>query len=127
MPVRSSRWTDHQVEQFIGKLLQAGVLLSAVVVLLGGVAYLVRYGSAPADYRTFRGVPAGLDSVHGVIGGALKLRSRWIIQLGLLLLIATPIARVVLSLFAFARQRDRAYVVITALVLGLLLFGLSGG
>jgi len=120
-------WTDHQVEQFIGRLLRAGVMLSAVVVLLGGTVYLVRYGAAPADYGTFRGVPEGLDSVRGVIGGALELRSRWIVQLGLLLLIATPIARVGLSLAAFARQRDRTYVTITALVLGLLLFSLFGG
>ena len=45
---------------------------------------------------------------------------------GLLLLIATPIARVALSLIAFARQRDRMYVCITTLVLGLLLFSLFG-
>jgi uncharacterized membrane protein len=72
-------------------------------------------------------VPDGLDSVHGVVGGALELRSRWVVQLGLLLLIATPIARVGLSLAAFARQRDGTYVAITALVLALLLFSLLGG
>jgi uncharacterized membrane protein len=126
-PVGSGRWSDHEVEQFIGRLLQAGVLLSAVVALVGGAVYLSRYGSAPAHYRTFRGVPDGLDSVSGVVGGALALRSRWVIQFGLLLLIATPIARVALSLVAFARQGDRTYVVITAIVLAALLFGLFGG
>jgi uncharacterized membrane protein len=127
MTGRPQPWTDHQVEQFIGRLLRAGVILSAVVVLVGGIVYLVRYGSIPADYGTFRGVPDGLDSVHGVVGGALELRSRWVVQLGLLLLIATPIARVGLSLAAFARQRDGTYVAITALVLALLLFSLLGG
>jgi uncharacterized membrane protein len=115
------------VEQFIGRLLQGGVVLSAVVALVGGAVYLSRYGSMPAHYRTFHGVPDGLDSVKGVVAGAFGLRSRWVIQFGLLLLIATPVARVALSLIAFAQQRDRAYVVITAIVLGLLLFSLFGG
>ena len=127
MTGKSQPWTDYQVEQFIGRLLRAGVTLSAAVVLLGGIVYLVRYGSATADYRTLRGVPDGLDSVRGVLGGAVELRSRWIVQFGLLLLIATPIARVGLSLAAFARQRDGTYVAITALVLGLLLFSLFAG
>jgi uncharacterized membrane protein len=125
-PGGSDRWSDHEVEQFIGRLLQAGVVLSAVVALVGGAVYLYRYGATPAHYHTFRGVPDGLDSVKGVLAGTFALRSRWIIQFGLLLLIATPIARVALSLIAFAQQRDRTYVVITAIVLGVLLFSLFG-
>jgi uncharacterized membrane protein len=126
-PAGPQRWTDHQVEQFIGRLLQGGVVFSAVVALVGGAVYLSRYGSTPAHYHTFRGVPDGLDSVKGVVVGALSLRSRWVIQFGLLLLIATPVARVALSLIAFAQQRDRTYVVITAIVLAVLLFSLFGG
>ena len=55
-------------------------------------------------------------------------RSPWtrvgIVQLGLVLLIATPVARVALTLGAFLLQRDRLYVVLTTIVLVLLLFGL---
>ena len=40
-----------------------------------------------------------------------------IIQMGLLLLIATPVARVVFSVFAFAVQRDSLYVAVTLVVL----------
>lgn len=127
MPARPRVWSDHEVEQVIGRLLRAGVLFSATVATIGGILYLSRYGGGTADYRTFQGVPAGLDSVHGVLRGTLELRSRWIIQLGLLCLIATPIARVGFSLVAFALQRDRLYVVITMVVLGLLLFSLFGG
>ena len=68
-----------------------------------------------------------LDDPDDIAGGAFHLRSRWIIQLGILCLIATPIMRVALSLVAFALQRDRLYVVITLIVLGLLLAGLLGG
>ena len=127
MLARTRVWSDHEVEQVIGRLLRAGVLFSATVATIGGILYLFRYGAATADYRTFQGVPAGLDNVHGVLRGTLELRSRWIIQLGLLFLIATPIARVGFSLVAFALQRDRLYVVITTVVLALLLFSLFGG
>jgi uncharacterized membrane protein len=57
----------------------------------------------------------------------LSFRGRGIIQLGLLLLIATPIARVALSVVAFAIQRDRLYVVATLIVLAVLMYSLTGG
>lgn len=116
--------SDEEVEQWLGRLLHLGVMTSAALALIGGVVYLYRYGSTPVRYARFRGVPEGLDSVHGIVAGALALRSRWVIQFGLLLLIATPILRVALALLAFARQRDRTYVLITSLVLGLLLYSL---
>ena len=114
------------MESWIGLLLRWGVIVAAVVGGIGGVVFLVRWWHVPADFRHFHGVPAGLDSVGGVVSGALALRSRWIVQLGLLLLIATPIARVALSLVAFVLQRDRVYVVVTTIVLGLLVFSLLG-
>ena len=100
---------------------------TAGVALLGLVLHLLAAGDAPADYSAFHGVPRGLDSVRGVLASALALRPAGVIQLGLLLLIATPILRVALSLVAFALQRDRLYVAITLVVLSLLLYGLMGG
>jgi uncharacterized membrane protein len=126
VPARG-RWSDDEVERLIGRLLRIGVVVSAGVAVIGGVLYLVRFGSETADYGTFHGVPDGLNSVSGVLTGAAGLHSRWIVQLGLLLLIATPVARVALSLVAFALQRDRTYVAISALVLSLLIFSLVGG
>jgi uncharacterized membrane protein len=126
MPDRARRWSDEQVEQWIGGLLRWGVLTAAAVALFGLVLHLLTAGAAAADYAVFRGVPRGLDTVGGVLASALALRPGGVIQLGLLLLIATPILRVALSLVAFALQRDRLYVAITLLVLSLLLYGLLG-
>lgn len=123
---RGTRWTDERVEQWIGTLLRWGVIVAATVASAGAVVYLVRYGGAPAHYARFHGVPRGLDSVGGVLAGATRLRSRWVMQLGLLLLIATPVARVALGLVSFVLQRDRTYVVVTSIVLALLLYGLLG-
>ena len=122
-----ARWTDEQVEQAVGNLLRIGVLTAATVAAAGGIAYLARHGTAPVDYRAFQGAPQDLRSIRGIVVSAFSLRSLGVIQLGILLLIATPIARVALSLIGFSRQGDRKYVVITALVLGILLFGLLGG
>src|SRR5437764_8598719 len=86
---------DVAVEQVMGNLLRAGVVLAAAVVLLGGAVYLVRHGGEETDLKIFRGEPAELRSPRGVVQEALKFRGRGIIQFGLLLLIATPVARVV--------------------------------
>jgi uncharacterized membrane protein len=123
---RTGRWSDEHVELFIGNLLRWGVVLAAAVALVGGTSFLVMHGGMVADYRVFRGQPDALTSVSGVARNAYRLRPDAIIQLGLLLLVATPIARVALSLFAFAKQHDRTYVIVTATVLGLLLYSLTG-
>ncbi len=119
-------WTDQQVEAILGNLLRIGVILAAVVVLVGGVLYLIHYGATLPDYRIFHGEPTDLRSVSGIVKDVLDLRRRGTIQFGLLLLIATPIARVVFSVFAFARQRDHVYVSITLFVLIVLLYSLIG-
>ncbi|HZR31316.1 MAG TPA: DUF1634 domain-containing protein [Terriglobales bacterium] len=121
-----SNWTDQSIEQIIGNLLRFGVMLSAAVVLAGAGLYLRNYGHTLADYRIFRGEPNDLREVHGIIADALAGRGRGIIQFGLLLLIATPVARVAFSLFAFIMEKDWLYVGVTAVVLSLLLISLLG-
>ena len=119
-------WTDQRIENILANLLRAGVLLSALVVLIGGVIYLVRHGHAPVDYSVFRGEPARLRTIRGTARDAFELRGQGIIQLGLLLLIATPVARVAFSIFGFAEERDGLYVVFTAIVFSVLLYSLFG-
>jgi uncharacterized membrane protein len=119
-------WNDNRVEQIIGNLLRGGVLAAGLVVFLGGVLYLFRHGAAVPDYHVFRGEPADLRGVAGIVTDALSLTSRGVIQFGLLLLIATPVARVIFSLIAFVLERDRTYVVVTLIVLSVLMYSLTG-
>jgi uncharacterized membrane protein len=118
---------DERVERVIGRLLQIGVLLAALVVVIGGVLLLAQYGSLPAGFRTFKGEDPTLKSIGGIVGAALRGDSRGVVQLGLVLLIATPVARVALTLGAFIIQRDRLYILTTTIVLALLLYGLLWG
>ncbi len=118
---------DRRMDEIIGNILRIGVLVSAALVLIAGVLYLLRYGGDRVGYRVFHGEPADLRSVPGIAGTAFHGGRRALIQFGLLLLIATPVSRVAFSVFAFARQRDWLYVAVTLAVFALLLYGLVFG
>ena len=122
--MKSTTWNDEKVDQIVGGLLQFGVVLAAFVVFVGGLLYLFRFAQAPVNYRSFHGEPDELRSFLPIMRAALHLESRAVIQFGLLLLIATPVARVLFSVVAFALERDRTYVLVTLVVLGILLYSL---
>ena len=115
---------DTLLDSRISILLRTGVYSSATVVLIGGILYLIHHGQERPDYQTFRGAPAGLDKVSEIFIGALHGDALAIIQFGLLMLIATPVARVVFSIFAFLAERDYLYVGISAIVLAVLIYSL---
>jgi uncharacterized membrane protein len=119
-------WFEQRMEDTIAGLLRGGVLLSAFVVIAGAVLYLGAHPLARVSYRSFVGVPEQLRNVHGIVRSAFSGQARSIMQLGLLLLIATPVARVVFSILAFAVEGDRMYVVFTLIVLAVLLYSLFG-
>jgi uncharacterized membrane protein len=115
------------MDQVVGNLLRAGVLTAAAVVAVGATLYLVQAGNGHPDYGSFKGEPPGLEAIPAIAAGAMKLQGTAVIQVGLLLLIATPVARVVLLLFAFAVQRDRLYVLVTLVVLIVLIISFVVG
>lgn len=118
--------TDEQLEKRVGNLLRLGVFVSAAVVGVGAVMYLIAHGGEPAHYTQFRGEAEQIRGVSAILSGALHGSSSDIIQLGLLVLIATPVARVILAGYAFMLQRDRLYVVVSAIVLIILTLSLLG-
>jgi uncharacterized membrane protein len=120
------QWTDTTVENIIGILLRVGVVLSALVVVIGATVYLRKYAFSPAEYRVFLSEPEELRKISGIWHEALQLHGRGLIQFGLLLLIATPVARVIFSMIGFAAEKDRMYVGFTLIVLVVLLHSLFG-
>jgi uncharacterized membrane protein len=117
---------DQRIEIVIGTLLRTGVILAAAVVIFGATIFLSRHGHEIPHYGRFHGEPERLKTVSEIVRGAFSMSGSAIIQLGLLLLVATPVARVAFSVFAFAAERDYLYVVITLIVLGILMYGLLG-
>ena len=118
------RGDDSALDARIGLLLKVGVYSSALVILIGGILYLVRQGNETPNYSVFHGAPGGLDTVSGIATGAMRGQALAVMQFGILMLIATPVARVVFSVFAFLAERDYLYVAISALVLVILAYGL---
>ncbi len=118
---------EKRMDEIVGRLLRTGVILAAAFVVAGGVVFLARHPEPVTNYHVFQGEPEDLRTVPGIFHEALAFRGRGLIQLGLLILIATPIARVAFSVVAFLHQRDWTYVVVTVIVLGLLVYSLLGG
>lgn len=116
-----NRW-DQTLETIIGYTLRIGVIAAAVLVLAGGVYYLIENAFTAADYHTFHPAAKHALDLSGIVQNALALNSLGIIQLGLLVLVATPIVRVIFSVVAFALERDYLYVAVTAIVLAVLLY-----
>jgi uncharacterized membrane protein len=115
---------DRRMEAGIGRLLQVGVFLASAVVLVGGVLYVWTHFGRSVDYRTFVGEPSDLRSVKGLFRLLMAGDPAAVIQVGVLLLIATPIARVVFAVVGFALERDRFYVAVSLAVLAVLMASL---
>jgi uncharacterized membrane protein len=99
---------DKQLETIMGRLLQIGVLTAALAMLAGGVYYLVLHGGETPAYRSF----------HGVV----QVRGAAILWAGVLVMIATPVLRVIFAVVAFAIERDWLYTGVSAVVLALLAY-----
>jgi len=121
-----NQWTDERMDQIISVLLRTGVLLACAVVIIGGIFYVVHHKGPLPDYHTFQSEPANLRGFHGILKGVLASVGRNWIQFGLVVLVATPFARVAFSVFAFFKEKDWTYVVLTLIVLGVLVGSLFG-
>ncbi len=120
-------WSDETMDRFISVLLRFGLVLSAALVLTGAVIYLLRHGGEVVSYRVFQGEPPSYRYLPGILQEALRIHGRGFILAGLIVLIATPVARVVFSVVAFLLKRDLVYVAATLIVLAVLLLSLLGG
>ena len=118
---------DVRLDRRIGRLLQLGVLVAATVTLAGGLLLLAARGTLPADLAALPRATPPPSNVAAVLRGALALDPAAVTQLGVVLLILTPVARVLLTLVAFVHRRDRLYSAMTAVVLVLLLWGVLLG
>ncbi len=122
--------SKHNVEKdlriLVSQLLRIGVLIAAAVTLTGGILFFIQHPDSDFTYRTFISEPARLRQVHIILKEAFAFRSRAVIQLGILLLIAVPVLRVLISLIGFAIEKNWVYILITGMVLAILLVSLFG-
>jgi uncharacterized membrane protein len=117
---------EKRFEKMVSLVLRTGVVVSSLVVLIGGILYLTQSGGVKPLYRTFHREPTNLCELKQIVLGVFTSDPRNWMQFGLLLLVATPVARVILSVITFIRETDRTYIVLTLIVLCVLIFGFVG-
>jgi len=124
IPLAPAQRHKRDLEASLATLLTAGTALAAVVLFLGTAAFLRADHSKLLNFHTFNA--SAHASVFSVFRDALKLDGAGLMQLGVVLLILTPVTRVLFTLFAFLYKRDWLYVVVTIIVLSVLCYGLFG-
>jgi uncharacterized membrane protein len=117
---------EDSMRNIMGTILRVGVLSAAFIVVFGGLLFFFQHKGEFTDYTAFKEEPARLREMFPIIRDALNLKSKAVIQMGLLILIATPVVRVLFSLIGFLIEKDWIYIVITFIVLMILLMSLFG-
>lgn len=114
------------IETAVSRILRAGVFAALGAAVVGGVIHFLGHPADRVSFAAFRGVEASLTSPAGILGQAVRGDGLALMQLAVLILIATPIIRVLASLVTFALLRERFFVLVTLLVLAMLAMALSG-
>jgi len=113
--------TDQRLEIAMGQMLRIGVTAAAIVVFIGGLLYICQASGPHPDYSQFHRASAAGYHIASIFSGSLHFESKSLIELGILLLIATPICRVLFGVVGFSLLRDWLYTAVSALVLTVLL------
>ncbi len=121
------KFKDTDMQALLGKVLRTGTILSIGIVLFGGVIFLYRHGNSIVNYGRFTGIPDFVHYTKQLIPAALAFKGQAIIQIGIILLIGTPIMRVLFSAIGFALERDYFYVFISLLVFFIIVMSLISG
>jgi uncharacterized membrane protein len=117
------------MECLLGRVLRIGVATAGILVLFGLVLFLAHdhgQNRISLDTALGRGTPVRPLGPGEVLDGLRSGQAAAYIELGLLVLILTPIARVALTLVLFERQRDWTFVALSGIVLAILVLGLFG-
>ena len=111
---------DRNLAHVVGTLLRGGVLLATAVAAAGIIVFLRKHGSDTPRFSDFHAAPVSISAVARSLTGLRTDNGRTLMLAGLLILIATPVVRVIVSSLDFIRERNWTYVVLTVLVLGAL-------
>ena len=110
------------VETVLSIVLLAGLLAALAVTTIGGGLLMIQQGDTIISFQFFKEESASLSQLDAIVTAALAGDAHSITQLGILMMIATPIARVLSCAILFLFQRDRLYVALSTFVLAILLF-----
>jgi len=113
------------LDSVLSSVLRFGLTIALLITLAGGTIVLWQHGMDTVDYSVFNGESSSLTHIQAILSGAYHGNTKAIIQLGILFMILTPIARVLSCTIVFSFQRDIIYIVLSVFVLAVLLFSLT--
>jgi uncharacterized membrane protein len=122
-----NKLNDTDIQLLLSKVLRAGTIISMSVVFLGGMLYIYRHGHSVVNYHKFTGIPDFIRYTSRLIPGAISFKGQSIIQIGIILLIFTPILRVFFSFIGFFLEKDYLYTCISVLVLVIIFASMLSG
>ena len=118
-------FTDLDLNRSVGNLLRLGVILSVTTSLIGFIKLYLEGFEMPKNYDQL-GIPS--ENVWQSFWNSLKhFEGMGIIQLGILLLILTPLMRIIFALIGYLKEKDYTYVVISLIVLGIMFVSFISG
>lgn len=127
MAASKENMNDKDIQVILGTLLRAGVIISMTIVLIGGIIFLIHQKGVITDYKVFKPELAGFSSISAIFKGLLTFHGDAIVQFGILMLIFTPVARIVFAIFSFLIEKDYLYVLIGLIILSIITISLNGG
>jgi uncharacterized membrane protein len=113
-------FTDADLNRSVGNLLRLGVILSVITSLVGFIKLFTEGFKMPKKYKLLD-MGTSSEKVWGHFWETLcKGEGMAIIQLGILLLIFTPLMRIIFALIGYLKEKDYVYVVISSIVLAIM-------
>lgn len=120
-------FTDIDLNRSVGNLLRLGVILSVITSLIGFVKLFMEGFQMPRKYKLLD-MGTSSEKVWSHFWETLcKGDGMAIIQLGILMLIFTPLMRIIFALIGYLKEKDYVYVVISSIVLAIMVVSFFTG
>jgi len=117
---------DKDVQGLVGNLLRIGVIAAMTVVIAGMILYVYHNGNERVHYSAFE-ASGHRGGIATIFDGIAKGESSAIIELGVMLLIATPIARILFALIGYWLEKDYLYTFIALVILIIMAISIGTG
>ncbi|MGX9987289.1 DUF1634 domain-containing protein [Chryseobacterium sp. POL2] len=118
-------FTDIDLNRSVGNLLRLGVILSVITSLIGFIKLYLEGFKMPENYKD---LSTPTDHVWQTFWTSLtNFEGIGIIQLGILILILTPLMRIIFALIGYLKEKDYTYVIISAIVLCIMIISFVSG
>ncbi|KQT18517.1 hypothetical protein ASG31_07310 [Chryseobacterium sp. Leaf404] len=120
-------FTDVDLNRSVGNLLRVGVILSVITSVIGFIKLFMEGFKMPRKYKLLD-MGTSSEKVWSHFWETLcKGEGMAIIQLGILMLIFTPLMRIIFALIGYLKEKDYTYVIISSIVLAIMAVSFFAG